>query len=120
LFKILKRKVTISVADAKRPEFNATIASKLIADQIQRRIHYKKAIKSVMESIVRAGAAGVKISCSGRLSGAEIARSEKFKSGSMPLHSIRANISYAVAEAKTVYGIIGIKVWIYSIAKFRK
>ena len=104
--------VDISVQEVKRPELNATLIAKSIASQIERRSSYKRAMKRAALSALKSGAKGIKICCSGRLSGAEIARSEWVREGSIPLHTLRADVDYGFAEAMTTYGIIGIKVWL--------
>jgi len=104
--------VDISVQEVKRPELNATLIAKSIASQIERRSSYKRAMKRAALSALKSGAKGIKICCSGRLSGAEIARSEWVREGSVPLHTLRADVDYGFAEAMTTYGIIGIKVWL--------
>lgn len=112
LAKMLKSNVEISVQEVKSPELNATLVAKNIAEQLVRRINFKKAMKRAATSAMRAGAKGIKICCAGRLGGAEIARSEWVRLGSVPLHTLRSDIDYGFAEAKTTYGIIGVKVWI--------
>ena len=104
--------VDISVQEVKRPELNATLIAKSIALQIERRSSYKRAMKKAALSALKSGTKGIKLCCSGRLSGAEIARSEWVREGSVPLHTLRADIDYGVAEALTTYGIIGVKVWL--------
>ena len=84
----------------------------MICDKIEKRQSFKRAVKSAMESVMKSGASGIKVSCAGRLNGAEIARTEKFKEGVTPLHTLRADIDYACHEALTTYGIIGVRVWI--------
>lgn len=108
-----KGNVDISVQEIKKPELDATIVAKNIAVQLEKRGSYKKAMKRAATSAMRAGARGVKICCSGRLQGAEIARTEWARMASVPLHTLRADIDYGVAQAKTTFGIIGVKVWIY-------
>jgi small subunit ribosomal protein S3 len=105
--------VEVSVQEVKSPEMDATIVAKAIAEQLVKRVSYKKAMKRAATSALRIGAKGVKIRCSGRLAGAEIARTEWLRVGSVPLHTLRANIDYGQAIAKTTYGIIGVTVWIY-------
>lgn len=104
--------VELSVQEVKKVELNATLVAKNIADQLANRGSYKRAMKSAALATMRAGAKGIKICCAGRLNGAEIARSEYTRVGSVPLHTIKADIDYALSEAKTTYGIIGVKVWI--------
>jgi len=108
----LKKTVEVSVQEVKNPELDAQLLAQLIAAQIEKRMSHKKAMKRAIASTMRAGAKGVKICCSGRLHGAEIARTEWLKNGSVPLHTLRSDIDYGFAEAKTTYGITGVKVWI--------
>lgn len=112
LKKITKKEVGINIAEIKRPEMDARLVADSIARQIEGRVSYRRAIKMAIASTIRMGAEGIKVSISGRLAGAEIARSENFKEGRIPLHTFRADIDYALAEAHTTYGRIGIKVWI--------
>ena len=113
LSKMLGRKnVEVSVQEAANPDLDAVLVAKSIADQLERRISYKKAMKRATAATMRAGAQGIKICCSGRLHGAEIARTEWARVGSTPLHTLRSDVDYGLAEAKTTYGIIGVKVWI--------
>jgi small subunit ribosomal protein S3 len=107
-----KNGIDVSVQEVKMPALDATLVAKNIAEQLERRISFKKAMKRAVADTMRAGATGIKICCSGRLNGAEIARSEWVRIGSVPLHTLRADIDYALAEAHTTYGIIGVKVWI--------
>lgn len=107
-----KSNVEVSVQEVKNPELDAMLVAKGIAEQLVRRVSHKKAMKRATASAMRAGAKGIKIRCSGRLQGAEIARDEWERVGSTPLHTLRADIDYGLAEAKTTYGIIGVKVWI--------
>lgn len=113
LVKMLKvNNIEISVQEVKTPELNATIVAKSIADQLEKRGSYKKAMKKATLSAMKAGAKGIKICTAGRLNGAEIARTEWTRVGSIPLHTLRADIDYGFAEALTTYGLIGVKVWI--------
>ncbi|HEX37881.1 MAG TPA: 30S ribosomal protein S3 [Candidatus Cloacimonetes bacterium] len=105
-------KLAIDVQEVKKPELDARLVGMDIARQIENRISYRRAMKRAIERTMAAGAEGIKIKTSGRLHGAEIARSEEYKSGRTPLHTLRADIDYAISEAHTRYGIIGIKVWI--------
>lgn len=107
-----KNSVEIAVQEVKNADLDATLVAKNIAEQLERRASFKKAMKRSVASTMRAGATGIKICCSGRLNGAEIARREWARTGSVPLHTLRADIDYGFAEAKTTYGIIGVKVWI--------
>jgi small subunit ribosomal protein S3 len=107
-----KSNIEISVQEVRTPELNATLIAKSIADQLVRRVSFKQAMRKAAVSAMKAGAQGVKICCSGRLNGAEIARREWTRVGRTPLHTLRADIDYGFAEAKTTYGIIGVQVWI--------
>lgn len=109
---ILGYKVSINVMDVKNPNLSANLVGIAIATQIEKRASYVRVIKKAIADVMKAGASGIKVKVSGRLSGAEIARSEKYGEGTIPLQEIRANIDYALVEANTVYGVIGIKVWI--------
>ncbi len=112
LRKLTSQDVQINIIEIRKPELNAYIVGESVAKQIESRINYRRAIKSAIQSTIRAGAEGIKIRISGRLNGAEMARSEEYKDGRTPLHTFRADIDYAMIEALTVYGKIGIKVWI--------
>lgn len=112
LKKITSKEVQINIFEVKRPELDATIVANNVARQLEGRISYRRAIKMAMASTMRMGAEGIKIMISGRLGGAEMARSEMFKEGRTPLHTLRADIDYALGEAHTKVGVIGIKVWI--------
>jgi small subunit ribosomal protein S3 len=103
----------INVSEVRKPEFDAQLVAESIAQQLERRIMFRRAMKRSVGNAMRLGALGIKINVSGRLNGAEIARSEWSREGRVPLHTLRADIDYGTAEAKTTYGIIGIKVWIY-------
>jgi small subunit ribosomal protein S3 len=112
LHKKFNKTCDVSVQEVKEPELVASLVAKGIAEQIERRVGYKRLMKRAGFAAIRAGARGIKIRCAGRLGGAEIARDEWLRLGSVPLHTLRADIDYALAEAKTTYGMIGIKVWI--------
>lgn len=113
LSKLIKKpSVEVSVQEIESPELNATVVAKSIADQLERRISYKSAMKKASSAAMRSGAKGIKIRCAGRLAGAEIAREEWIRVGAIPLHTLRSNIDYGFAEADTTYGKIGVKVWI--------
>ena len=107
-----KRNIELSVQEVARPELNATLIARNIAAQIVKRVSYKRAMKRAALAAMRSGAKGIKICCSGRLHGAEIARVEWTRIGSVPLQTLRSDIDYGFAQAKTTYGIIGVKVWI--------
>ena len=110
--KLTAKDVQINISEVKHPEMDAVLVAQNIAKQIEGRIQYRRAIKNAITTTMRTGAEGIKVSISGRIGGAEIARSEHFKEGRTPLHTLRADIDYANAEAHTTYGRIGIKVWI--------
>jgi len=112
LKRITQKEVQINIFEIKRPELDALVVAKNIARQVEGKIAYKRAIRMTLASTMRMGAEGVKVLISGRLNGAEMARSEMYKDGRIPLHTLRADIDYAVAEALTKVGLIGIKVWI--------
>ena len=109
---IKKNGIEISVQEVKTPELDAMLVAKSIAEQLEKRSSYKKVMKRASAAALRAGAKGIKICCSGRLNGAEIARREWVRVGSVPLHTLRADIDYGTARANTTYGVIGVKVWI--------
>ena len=113
LKKITDKEVQINIFEVKRPELDAVIVGNNIARQLEGRISYRRAVKTAIASTMRMGAEGVKIQISGRVGGAEMARSETFKEGRIPLHTFRADIDYGFAEAATTYGRIGVKVWLY-------
>ncbi len=112
LSKITDKDVQINVYEVKRPELDAQIVASTIARQIEGKVAYRRAVKMAIASTMRAGAEGIKVQVSGRLNGAEMARSEMFKEGRTPLHTLRADIDYALVEANTKVGVIGVKVWI--------
>ncbi len=103
----------INVAEIRKPELDATLVAESVAQQLERRIMFRRAMKRAVGNAMRLGAEGIKIAVAGRLNGAEIARGEWYREGRVPLHTLRADVDYGVAEANTTYGIIGIKVWIY-------
>ncbi|WP_274654005.1 30S ribosomal protein S3 [Paenibacillus humicola] len=114
LAKITKgKKVHINISEIKNPELDAILVAESIAQQLERRISFRRAMKQSIQRTIRAGAKGIKTSVSGRLGGAEIARTEGYSEGTVPLHTLRADIDYGTAEAHTTYGRIGVKVWIY-------
>ena len=104
--------VFLDIKEIRKPEVEAKLVAENIASQLEKRISFRRAMKKAVQSAMRLGAKGVKVVCSGRLGGAEIARTEKYHEGSVPLHTLRGDIDYATAEAETTYGICGIKVWI--------
>jgi len=105
--------VSLNIVEIRKPEIDAKLVGQGVADQLIRRIAFRRAMKRAVQSALRLGAEGIKITCGGRLGGAEIARTEWYREGRVPLHTLRANVDYAEAEALTAYGIIGIKVWIF-------
>ncbi len=113
LKKLVDEDIQISIIEVKNPDLNAQLVAKQIASQIENRGSYRMAQKRAIRNTMKAGAKGIKTLCSGRLNGAEIARSEGYNEGTTPLHTLRADIDYATAEANTTYGKIGVKVWIY-------
>lgn len=113
LKKITGKDIQINIFEIKRPEIDAKLVADTVAQQIRARISYRRAMKQAIASAMRVGAEGIKIKVSGRLGGADMARAEQYKEGRVPLHTLRADIDYAVAEADTVYGKIGVKVWIF-------
>ncbi len=113
LKKITGKDVQINIFEIKRPEIDAKLIGEAIAQQLEARISFRRAMKQAINSAIRVGAQGIKVKVSGRLGGAEIARSEQYKEGRVPLHTLRADIDYALSEAQTVYGKIGIKVWVF-------
>ena len=118
--KITDSEVYVNIKEIKKPELNAYLVAENIAQQLVKRIAYRRAMKRAMQSTMRLGAKGIKVCVSGRLAGNEIARSEWLRNGSIPLHTLRANLDYSESEALTTYGIIGVKVWIYKGEIFEK
>ena len=112
LSKMSNLEVFLDIKEVRKPEVEAKLVAENIASQLEKRISFRRAMKKAVQSAIRLGAKGVKVVCSGRLGGAEIARTEKYHEGSVPLHTLRGDIDYATAEAETTYGICGIKVWI--------
>ena len=105
--------VHINVEEIRKPEVDALLVAQNVAQQLERRVRHQRAMRRVMQNAMRLGAKGIKVRVAGRLNGAEIARAEVYAEGQVPLHTLRANIDYATAEASTTYGIIGVKVWIF-------
>ena len=108
-----KGEVTLNILEIRKPEVDAIIVAQSIAQQLERRVAFRRAMKRAVQSAIRLGAGGIRINCGGRLGGAEIARMEWYREGRVPLHTLRADIDYGVAEADTAYGICGVKVWIF-------
>lgn len=107
------KKVNVNIIEVKKPELNSQLVAESVANQLEKRIGFRRAMKQAVSRTMRLGGEGIKISCSGRLGGAEIARTEWYSEGKVPLHTLRADIDYGFAEANTTYGKIGVKVWIY-------
>ena len=108
-----KSDVSLNIVEIRKPEIDARLVAQGVADQLERRIAFRRAMKRAVQSALRLGAEGIKITCSGRLGGAEIARTEWYREGRVPLHTLRANVDYAEAQAHTAYGVCGVKVWIF-------
>jgi len=110
---MVKREITIDIEEVKQPALDAKLVGENIATQLEKRIAFRRAVKRAIEQTMNAGAKGIKVSCSGRLNGAEMSRTENYRQGKIPLQTLRADIDYALSESLTTYGLIGIKVWIY-------
>jgi small subunit ribosomal protein S3 len=108
------KQASVDIKEIRKPEIDAQLVAENIALQLEKRVAFRRAMKKAVASALRFGAQGIKITCSGRLAGAEIARTEWYREGRVPLHTFRADINYGFAQAKTTYGIIGVKVWVYS------
>ena len=113
LASMTKAETHINIVEVRKPEIDATLVAQSIAQQLERRVAFRRAMKRAVQSAMRLGAEGIRINCGGRLGGAEIARTEWYREGRVPLHTLRADIDYGTAEAKTAYGICGVKVWIF-------
>jgi small subunit ribosomal protein S3 len=111
--KLTDSEVQLNIVEVRKPELDAKLVADNVAQQLERRVAFRRAMKRVMQSALRLGAEGIKVSCSGRLGGAEIARTEYYREGRVPLHTLRADIDYATSTAHTTYGACGVKVWIY-------
>ena len=120
LGKFSKHELSLNIKEVKKPELNSFLVADNIAQQLVKRIAYRRAMKRAIQSALRLGAKGIRVCVSGRLAGNEIARSEWLREGSVPLHTLRADVDYSEAEALTTYGIIGVKVWIYKGEIFKK
>ena len=114
LERFVERLVTLDIQEVRRPEADAQLVAENVASQLVRRVAFRRAMKKAVNSALRFGVQGIKISCSGRLGGAEMSRCEWVREGRVPLHTLRADVDYALAEANTTYGIIGVKVWIFN------
>jgi small subunit ribosomal protein S3 len=115
---LVKRDVALNIIEARKADMDSQLVAENIAFQLERRVNFRRACKEAMGKAFRAGAEGIKVMVGGRLGGAEIARSEQYREGRIPLHTLRADIDYATAEAHTTYGLIGVKVWIFKGEKF--
>lgn len=113
LEELIGKKIKLNILEVKRPELDATLVARNIAEQIEKRVAYRRAMKQAMSRAIQGGAKGIKVNCAGRLGGNEIARRESLRQGRVPLHTIRADIDYGLVEAHTMMGRIGVKVWIY-------
>ncbi|MDI6632053.1 MAG: 30S ribosomal protein S3 [Thermoanaerobacteraceae bacterium] len=113
LERLTGKQISVNIAEIKVPELNAQLTAENVASQLERRVAFRRAMKQVVSRAIRMGAKGIKVAVSGRLAGAEIARTEWYSEGKVPLHTLRADIDYGFAEANTTYGKIGVKVWIY-------
>ncbi|WP_448585576.1 30S ribosomal protein S3 [Thermaurantiacus sp.] len=113
LASMTKSDVTLNIVEIRKPEIDARLVAQGVADQLERRVAFRRAMKRAVQSALRLGAEGIRITCSGRLGGAEIARTEWYREGRVPLHTLRANVDYAEAQAHTAYGVCGVKVWIF-------
>ena len=113
LEKMTGKQISVNIVEVKRPELDAQLVAESVAQQLERRVSFRRAMKQTVQRTMRQGGQGIKISCGGRLGGAEIARTEWYSEGKVPLHTLRADIDYGFAEANTTYGKIGVKVWIY-------
>ena len=114
LNKLVGYDVQVNVSEIKRPALVSKLVGQVIAQQLEKKVNYRRAVKKSIQSTMQIGAAGIRVCISGRLNGAEIARSETFREGRVPLHTLRSNIDYAIVEANTTYGIIGVKVWVFN------
>ena len=113
LSKMTGSEVSLNIVEIRKPEVDARLVAQGIADQLERRIAFRRAMKRAVQSAMRLGADGIRVACGGRLGGAEIARSEMYREGRVPLHTLRGNVDYAEAQAHTAYGVCGVKVWIF-------
>lgn len=114
VFAMNGREINIDIKEIRKPELNAQLVAENISMQLEKRVAFRRAMKKAVASSLRFGALGIKVACAGRLAGAEIARSEWYREGRVPLHTFRADIDYGFTEAKTTFGLIGVKVWIYN------
>ena len=115
---LVKRDISLNIIEVRKPDSDAQLVAENIAFQLMRRVNFRRAAKDAIGRAMRSGAEGIKITVAGRLNGAEIARTEKYKEGRIPLHTLRADIDYGLAEAQTTYGLIGVKVWVFKGEKY--
>ena len=115
---LVNREVSLNIIEARKPDMDAQLVAESIALQLERRVNFRRAMKEAVNRALKIGAEGIKVSVGGRLNGAEIARTEKYREGRVPLHTLRADIDYGTAEAKTAYGLIGVKTWVFKGEKF--
>jgi len=115
---LVQKEVNLSIIEARKPDMDAQLVAESIAFQLQRRVNFRRAMKEAVNRAQRVGAEGIKVRVSGRLNGAEIARTEQYREGRVPLHTLRAEIDYGFAEANTTFGVIGVKVWVFKGLKF--
>lgn len=118
LRRVIGKELAINIIEVRKPDADGQLAAESIAFQLERRVSFRRAMKEVVGRALRSGAEGVKVQLGGRLNGAEIARVEKYREGRVPLHTLRADVDYGTAEARTTYGIIGVKVWVFKGEKF--
>ena len=114
LTKRVGTEVSLNIVEVRKPEIDAKLMGESIAQQLERRVGFRRAMKRSVQAAIRLGAKGVRVNCSGRLGGTEIARTEWYREGRVPLHTLRADVDYGEAEANTTYGILGIKVWVFN------
>ncbi|MDA3884605.1 MAG: 30S ribosomal protein S3 [Candidatus Delongbacteria bacterium] len=115
---VFKKKINLNIFEIKRPETDAYLIGESIAKQLERRVNFRRAMKKAMDMAMKSNVQGIKVQCSGRLGGADMARTESYHKGRVPLHTLRSDIDYALVEAHTTYGRLGIKVWVYNGEKF--
>ena len=118
--KMISGDVNINIVEVKKPELDSQLVADNIAQQLEKRVAFRRAMKRAVQSAMRLGAGGIRVNCSGRLGGAEIARTEWYREGRVPLHTLRADVDYGVSRANTTYGICGVKVWIFKGEKFER
>ena len=118
--KMVSGDVNINIMEVKKPELDSQLVADNIAQQLEKRVAFRRAMKRAVQSAMRLGAGGIRVNCSGRLGGAEIARTEWYREGRVPLHTLRADVDYGVSRANTTYGICGVKVWIFKGEKFER